>query len=864
MKLDSKFAESLTNALIERIKTIEGNWEKPWFDNAGMRPKNLDGKAYNGLNKFLLSMLDGGRDIPVYMTFLRAKREGLSVLSGEKSLPVQYANKVAFHKETKKSISIEKYEELTPSEKEEYNIAFMMKHYNVFNVDQTNMKEVNPELYEQLKEQVKLEQRVLKETASPLFSLVENQSWYTPIKLDQVDRAYYTPFQDEIHLPKREFFKSDDLFYSTMLHEMSHSTGHKSRLNREIHNEFGSPKYSREELVAELSSAIVGQQYGVSKTILEDNAHYLHSWLDAIKQEPEFLNEVLEDVLNASNMIVDKVELVQKENIDKAMDTKIKKATKQGKSAYDLQAQYSRINGEYPFSVTTDREKQVVHRIKQAENIIKVYNENISDYLGENYYQDKEKVYQVIPKEIYAKPKVMERTIEQREYSTEQRSSEVEEPKINQDILPLAEIYAHEENMTLKSLEKRNISVPEDISNAIKRREEILGRLVRNSDPTQEQSLLKEKLEIEDNIRTQLKDFIQNKLQFNIAPHVPVAEKMSALEQSGDYLETNMSRELVLHDGLYRKLPIVQTMPDKAENRAKLEAEDVEYEVLPTNQLRYKGVARLQEGYAMEDNKQNRDFLEANKISFDKLNDNKLFVSMRVQKMALLLASSIILSPVFGIAIMYILNKTRTLDRLLKDRQFTNDEAKRLAAGETIRKTGVVEGKQVEKYYFVDDTTNQLRSIPVNEVRLNTRINGVQLSIKELDDLRNGNIVTGYDEATKQYYEAKLDLNSKSSVQMGFKDLKATKEFNYVPKPNSPDADKKAYVQIHGAQGVNDIWEMGGVNLERDSFLDKYDIEGFYKDYQSSIEDKNFAQAEEKSQAIKDALSESQQMKRSL
>lgn len=774
MKLDSKFAESLTNALIERIKTIEGNWEKPWFENVGLQPKNLDGKPYQGINNLFLSLADSNREVPVYMTFLRAKKEGLSILSGEKSLPVQYGSRVAYHKGTNKSISYEKYDQLSDIEKENYRTAFLMKHYSVFNVDQTNIKEVRPELYEKLKNQSEIEKRETLESKNPLLTLSKENGWLTPVYLDQISKAFYSPSKDEIHLPKREFFKSDDLFYSTMLHEMSHSTGHSSRLNRDIVNSFGSPGYAKEELVAELSAAIVGQQYNVSKTIMDDNASYLKGWLTSLSKDPEYLNEVLSDVVQATDMVIEKIE----------------------------------------------------------SNRLNIEHQNTEDKIIDN--------------------------------STTKGIETMEETTVRSEIIPYAELYAHEENMTLKSLEKRNISVPEDISNAIKRREEILGRLVRNSDPTQEQSLLKEKLEIEDNIRTQLKDFIQNKLQFNIAPHVPVAEKMSALEQSGDYLETNMSRELVLHDGLYRKLPIVQTMPDKAENRAKLEAEDVEYEVLPTNQLRYKGVARLQEGYAMEDNKQNRDFLEANKISFDKLNDNKLFVSMRVQKMALLLASSIILSPVFGIAIMYILNKTRTLDRLLKDRQFTNDEAKRLAAGETIRKTGVVEGKQVEKYYFVDDTTNQLRSIPVNEVRLNSRINGVQLSIKELDDLRNGNIVTGYDEATKQYYEAKLDLNSKSSVQMGFKDLKATKEFNYVPKPNSPDADKKAYVQIHGAQGVNDIWEMGGVNLERDSFLDKYDIEGFYKDYQSSIEDKNFAQAEEKSQAIKDALSESQQMKRSL
>lgn len=88
-----------------------------------------------------------------------------------------------------------------------------------------------------------------------------------------------------------------------------------------------------------------------------------------------------------------------------------------------------------------------------------------------------------------------------------------------------------------------------------------------------------------------------------------------------------------------------------------------------------------------------------------------------------------------------------------------------------------------------------------------------------------------------------------------FKDLKAEKEFKYVPKPNSPDAEKIAYVQAHGAQGVNDIWEMGGVNLERDSFLDKYDVEGFYKDYLSANQDKDQARAKELSESIQNNVS---------
>lgn len=861
MKLDKKFAEALTNALINKIKAIEvEHHEVPWFDNVAIAPRNLDGQAYKGLNRFLLSWLGGHREVPVYMTFLRAKKEGLNVLSGEKSIPIQYGNKVAFHKETNKSITIDRYNELTADEKKDYNVAYMLNHYNVFNIEQTNVKEVKPELYERLKAESIAQSRAITASNKPLDTLVEQQRWYTPIRLDQVTEAFYRPSTDTIHLPKREFFKSDDLFYSTMLHEMSHSTGHESRLNRDMRGaSFGSSRYAREELVAELSSAIVGQQYNVSKHILEGNAQYLKSWLGAIDKEPDFLNNVLGDVMKASDMIIERVEEVQKENIDRTMHTQepnqIEKPAKRGKSAYDLQAQYSRINGEYPTSATTDREKQIVHRIKQAESIIKVYNENISKYLGENYYQDKDKVYQVIPKEIYASSKVMERTTEQREYDTEQKSNEVNEPAINYEAVPVVEVYSDERLMTTASVSQRSLSLPSDIISSIEDREQVLKELEVTYSPDQEKELLEKKMRLEDDIRSRIRTYLAANYLLNLSPGISYNEKMKSLEQIKAYAAYGASEQRMLHDGLNDKLPVVVTIDNTEENRNKLDDNYIEYEILPSNKLKYRGVARLQEGYALENTPANLAFLEDNGISYSQIKGRKLFVSLRAQKIALLLASTALLSPVIGLAVMYTMNKLHILDKLLENKQFSKEEAEKLNQGATLRKETVENGRKVEKYYFVDSGTNKLRSIPVHEVQLPHRVNGVELSVKELDDLRNGRTVVGFNEASGKYYEAKLNLNNKKAIDMGFKDLKAEKEFKYVPKPNSPDAEKIAYVQAHGAQGVNDIWEMGGVNLERDSFLDKYDVEGFYKDYLSATQDKDQARAKELSESIQNNVS---------
>lgn len=772
MKLDKKFAEAITTALIDKIKAIEvEHHEIPWFDNVASIPRNLDGQSYQGLNRFLLSWLGGNREVPVYMTFLRAKKEGLSVLSGEKSIPIQYGSKIAFHKETKKSIPFNKYEELTTEEEQkEYNIAFMLNHYNVFNIEQTNVKEVKPELYEKLKAESEAQARTITTSEKPLDSLVEQQGWYTPIHLDQIADAFYHQSNDTIHLPKREYFKSDDLYHSTMLHEMAHSTGHKDRLNRDIKGKFGSEKYGKEELVAELSSAIVGQQYGVSKTILEGNAHYLHNWLDAIKQEPEFLNEVLEEVLNASNMIVDRVEEVQKEHIDKVMKTK-----------------------------GTEQLEKSPRKAQDA-------------------------------------------------------------PKISEELISLGEIYSREQSMTPEKVKEYGIELPENLIVSLRTRQMILSDLELTFDPEKEVKLLEEKMRVEDKIRLQLRTYIAEKFGHQLPAISTFDEKMQALEGLEEDLPQDKNKVRLLHEGLHNSFPMVITTADTDKNRRELEAIDAEYEVLPSGKLKYKGAVRIREGYTLEDNEKNRSFLEKNDINYDVVKSKRLYVSNKTPNVGAMLFLALgTISPVIGIMVMIHLANKKKLDKLFSSKEsFTDKEAKQLNQGETIKKMVQEDGRKVEKYYFVDEETMRLRSIPVNEVHLPNRVNGISLSVAQLQDLREGKEVTGYDKETDKYYHARLDLNNSKTIEVGLKDMKAEKEYSYIPTPNSPDADKIAYVALHGAQGVNDIWEMGGVNLERDSFLDKYDIEGFYKDYLSATQDKDIARAEELNNEIKNTASQSQ------
>ena len=101
-------------------------------------------------------------------------------------------------------------------------------------------------------------------------------------------QAFYSPSADEAHLPEREKFKSTQSFYDTAFHEIGHSTGHESRLNRDLSGRFGSQSYAMEELRAEIASIFMEQDLGIeaSEERLQNNAAYIQSWKDKIKENP--------------------------------------------------------------------------------------------------------------------------------------------------------------------------------------------------------------------------------------------------------------------------------------------------------------------------------------------------------------------------------------------------------------------------------------------------------------------------------------------------------------------------------------------------------------------------------------------------
>lgn len=342
--------EHFAELMIEKISSLKNNdtWKQPWFCEGMMKwPKNMSGREYNGMNALMLMLLSEkkGYQIPVFCTFDRVsslnyskKADGsrqplldehgeqlplVSILKGEKAFPVFITTYTVVDKESREKIKIEDYRNLPKEEQEKYNVYPKLHVYNVFNVAQTNLQETRPELFEKLNSENGLERPLLQDgeifSFAPLDEMIEKDLWLCPIKPMHQNEAYYSICKDTIVIPEKTQFQDGESFYGTLLHEMTHSTGAEGRLDRLKPSAFGSKEYAREELVAELGSALIASRYGIMKDLKKDSAVYLKAWLDALKESPDFLKTTLFDVKRASSLITRQIDALQ-EKIDAKVD----------------------------------------------------------------------------------------------------------------------------------------------------------------------------------------------------------------------------------------------------------------------------------------------------------------------------------------------------------------------------------------------------------------------------------------------------------------------------------------------------------------------------------------------------------------
>lgn len=321
-----KAVEKFTEMMIDRMERMKaGDWKKGWIDGEAVygMPQNINGRNYSGSNSFFLQMDSAmhGYKTPVYMTFLQIQKENARINKGAEAMPVIYWD-VSIKDANGKRVDRDDYRNMSREEQDRCTVLPFMKAYHVFNMDQTNLAEVNKEMYDKMVEQFKApEMRDAKGMYEnkALDRLFEKQEWVCPIQYDKVSaNAYYSPSRDIIVVPKKEQFNigkdKDEIYkdgmeyYSSALHEMAHSTGTENRLNRVKGDRFGDPKYAKEELVAELTAANTGYALGFDKRILDNNAAYLDGWISVLKENPKFIVSVMADVNKASNMVLEAVD----------------------------------------------------------------------------------------------------------------------------------------------------------------------------------------------------------------------------------------------------------------------------------------------------------------------------------------------------------------------------------------------------------------------------------------------------------------------------------------------------------------------------------------------------------------------------
>lgn len=271
----------VTDRIVSQLECGIIPWEKPWSGIRSRAYNRISKKSYSLLNQMLL------KHPGEYATFKQWADLGGKVRKGAKSEIVVFWKMFPIEETDKDGQKIIKQIPL-------------LKYYNVFHI--SDVDGVEPLTKDQLNEIEPLEQ------AEQIMSDYFNRENIT-LEQSASDKAYYSPIQDLVHLPLMEQFKNQAEYYSTAFHELTHSTGHKSRLDRLDVGlksaSFGSSEYSKEELVAELGSAYILNSLGIETThSLRNSAAYIQSWLTVLKSDIKFIVSASSKAEKAVNYIL--------------------------------------------------------------------------------------------------------------------------------------------------------------------------------------------------------------------------------------------------------------------------------------------------------------------------------------------------------------------------------------------------------------------------------------------------------------------------------------------------------------------------------------------------------------------------------
>lgn len=272
----------VTERIINLMQSGIIPWQKGWTNSPAIN--YITRKPYRGVNRFLL--FKGGE----YLTFRQVQALGGRVKKGAKSYMVVFYTS---YTKTRKGVGKDGEEtEITET-------IPVLRYYNVFHLSEV---EGIPTKLEQV------EHEPIKEAEE----IIAGYKSKPAITFDDSDRAYYRPVQDIINVPSQGHFKSVEEYYSTLFHELVHSTGHQKRLarfgNSPDEHMFGSESYSKEELVAELGAAMLCGHCGIVENTIKNSAAYVQSWINVLNDDKTLIVHAASAAQKAADYILGKNE----------------------------------------------------------------------------------------------------------------------------------------------------------------------------------------------------------------------------------------------------------------------------------------------------------------------------------------------------------------------------------------------------------------------------------------------------------------------------------------------------------------------------------------------------------------------------
>jgi len=277
--------QAITDAVVQRLESGVAPWRQPWT-SAGLPVSLGSGKAYRGINVFLLhtQALSAGYRRPEWGTYKAITEKGGQVRKGERGTLIVFFSPVVDKEKVDAKGKPRRY--------------FILRSYKVFNAEQADGLDL-PELptaaqHSPVEAAELVAKGYLGRDGAPSMTLGGSE-------------AYYLPKADAIHVPVLADHRGPAEYYSTLFHEIGHSTGHESRLNRPgiaAHTHFGDARYSREELVAELTAAMLAGHAGISPGVIDNQAAYLASWVRVLRGDSKLVVQAAAAAQRASDLVL--------------------------------------------------------------------------------------------------------------------------------------------------------------------------------------------------------------------------------------------------------------------------------------------------------------------------------------------------------------------------------------------------------------------------------------------------------------------------------------------------------------------------------------------------------------------------------